>query len=251
MDTAMEEAELHEHLSRISTQWTVVFQAHRGSEKSVLVAQEKLLQRYCGAIYRYLLGTLRDVHAADELAQEFALAFVQGNFKGADPGRGRFRDYVKTSLFNLIRKYYKRRNKQPVGLDLEIMEPAAPEETSEADQQFLTGWRDELLARTWEALAQAERDTGQPFHTFLSYRTKHADSSSEQMAKDLGKELGKPLTAAGVRQTIHRAREKFADLLIDEVGRSLETTNVDSIEQELIDLGLLSYCEDAIKKRRV
>lgn len=246
----MGEPELNEHLSRISTQWTVVFQAHKGTVADVQAAQSKLLQRYCGAIYRYLLATLRDVHAADELAQEFALSFVQGGFKGADPGKGRFRDYVKTSLFNLIRRFHRRKNKQPLGLDLEVMEPAAPEEESTADQQFLTGWRDELLARTWEALAQAERESSQPFHTYLSYRTKHADISSEQMAKDLGQELGKPLTAAGVRQTIHRAREKFADLLLEEVGRSLETSDLDRIEQELIDLGLFSYCEDAIKKRR-
>ena len=246
----MDQPELDEHLSRITTQWTVVFQAHKGTGETVQDAQAKLLQRYCGAIYRYLLATLRDGHAADELAQEFALSFVQGGFKGADPGRGRFRDYVKTSLFNLVRRYHRRKNKQPLGLDLEVMEPAAPEEASQADEQFITGWRDELLARTWEALAQAERESGQLFHTFLSYRTRNTNTSSEQMAKDLGKELGKPLTAAGVRQTIHRAREKFADLLLEEVGRSLETTDLDCIEQELIDLGLFSYCEEAIKKRR-
>jgi hypothetical protein len=58
------------------------------------------------------------------------------------------------------------------------------------------------------------------------------------MAQVLGHRLGKPLTAAAMRQTIHRAREKFADLLIDEVARSLQTGDVERLEQELIDLGL-------------
>jgi len=57
------------------------------------------------------------------------------------------------------------------------------------------------------------------------------------------------LTAAGVRQTLHRARVKFAELLVAEVGRSLETSMPDRIEQELIDLGLLPYCREALDCR--
>ena len=37
-----------------------------------------LLQRYQGVVYRYLLGSLRDADAADELFQEFALRCLQG-----------------------------------------------------------------------------------------------------------------------------------------------------------------------------
>jgi RNA polymerase sigma factor (sigma-70 family) len=238
----------NDHLSRISTMWTMVFQAHKDAPQAA-PAQAVLLERYCGAIYRYLLSAVRDTNVADELAQEFALGFVQGNFRRADPEKGRFRDYVKTAIFNLIRSYYRRQNKQPVGLDLTVAEPAAPPEPPDADEKFLQGWREELLSRTWEALAQIEKQTGQMFFTMLDYRTKHADSSSAQMAEEMTRWLGKPLTAAGVRQTIHRARDKFADLLLDEVGRSLETTDGERIEQELIDLGLLSYCKDALKRR--
>jgi RNA polymerase sigma-70 factor (ECF subfamily) len=244
----MEEKEIHEHLSRISTMWTVVFQAHRGSAQTVALAQEKLLERYCGAVYRYLVGVLRDVHAADELAQEFALNFVKGNFKGADPERGRFRDYVKTALFNLIRRHHRQQKKQAVPLEPE-MEPAAAD-SDQADQDFLNRWRDELLARTWEALAQQEQQTGQLYHTMLDYRTKHPDIASAQMAETMSARLKKKFTAAAVRQIIHRAREKFADLLIEEVARSLSTSDKDKIEQELGDLGLLSYCQDALKRFR-
>jgi hypothetical protein len=53
-----------------------------------------------------------------------------------------------------------------------------------------------------------------------------------------------------VRQTLHRAREKFAVLLLDEVARSLQTDDLDRIEQELIDLGLQSYCRSALTRRR-
>jgi len=238
-----------EHLSEISTVWTMVFQAHRTqAAQAASAARELLLERYCGAVYRYLVAAVRDPHVAGELSQEFALGFVQGKFKNADPEKGRFRDYVKTALFNLIRKHHKKQSRQPVGLDMATAEPAAPPETAEADETFLNGWRDELLARVWEALARIEAQTGQMYFTLLDYRAKHKTSSAE-MAEKLSRRLGKALTAVGVRQTLHRGRDKFADLLIHEVARSLESDQAEPVEQELIELGLMSYCKDAFARR--
>jgi RNA polymerase sigma-70 factor (ECF subfamily) len=238
--------DLSQHLSRISTMWTVLFDAHGGSAHAVAAAQEKLLRRYSGAVYRYLVSVTRDVNTADELAQEFALAFLRGGFRGANPEKGRFRDYVKASLFNLIRSFHKQRQRQQLGADLadveEVVSSASDEET------FLQGWRDEVLAGTWEALSQFEVETGRLYHTLLKYRARHTDTSSADMAEVLTKQLGKPLTAANVRQTIHRAREKFGELLIDEVAQSLGTSDLDQVEQELLDLGLHTYCGDALQR---
>jgi RNA polymerase sigma-70 factor (ECF subfamily) len=69
------------------------------------------------------------------------------------------------------------------------------------------------------------------------------------MAEQLGARLGRPVTSAGGRQTLHRARAKFADLLVAEVARSLETSAPDRIEQELLDLDLLRYCKPALSRR--
>ena len=56
----MEPEELDQRLSRIQTLWTVVRRAHAGSEAAVHSAQEQLLNRYGGAVRRYLIGALRD-----------------------------------------------------------------------------------------------------------------------------------------------------------------------------------------------
>jgi RNA polymerase sigma-70 factor (ECF subfamily) len=239
-------------LSQISTRWTMVFQAHRDTADAVRVAQETLLHRYLGAIYRYLLGALRDADAADELAQEFALRFVRGDFKRADPQRGRFRDYVKTSLRHLIQHYQKKQAGRPQALPEAGNDPAAPDEPAGAadDRAFTDRWREELLDRAWEALAAVERQTGSLFHTVLQYRAANPQATSDAMAEALSARVGRPLTAASVRQTLHRAREKFADLLLDEVARSLQTEEADWLEQELIDLELLSYCRTAMQRYR-
>ena len=82
-------------LSQIQTLWTVICRAHGdGPQEAVRAAQEQLMARYGKVVQRYLLAALRDPHAAEELAQEFALRFVRGDLKGADRERGRFRDFL-------------------------------------------------------------------------------------------------------------------------------------------------------------
>src|SRR5438874_2310362 len=87
----MTQRESNERLSKISTVWSMLHQAHEGSAESAAAAQQMLMQRYRGAVYRYLLRLLGDPHVADDLTQEFALALVRGEFRQADPQRGRFR----------------------------------------------------------------------------------------------------------------------------------------------------------------
>jgi DNA-directed RNA polymerase specialized sigma24 family protein len=240
-----------DRISRIDTMWTVVLGAHAAAAEAVGQAQVKLLQRYSKAIYRYLLGALRDADAADELFQEFALNFVRGRFRGADPAKGRFRDYIKTSLFHLIGSYRKRRLRQPLQADSAILAgAAAPEEAGQADEEFRKSWRDELLARAWSSLQRLEQEQGGYLYTMLHFRSKHPEIDSARMAAALGEELGRPLTAASVRQTIHRARAKFAELLLDEVARTLPGEDADALEQEVIDLGLHAYCADTLRRRK-
>jgi RNA polymerase sigma-70 factor (ECF subfamily) len=240
-----------DRLSQIQTLWTVVCQAHgQGPPEAVVAAQEQLLARYGKVVQRYLLGALRDPDVADELAQEFALRFVRGDLKGADPQRGRFRDFLKGTLFHLIGDWHRRRRKDPLPLPPEH-DPAASAATSaESDEQFLASWRAELLDRAWTGLAAHKRESDQPFHRVLQFRAQHPELRSEEMAEQLSAALGRAVTAAWVRQTLHRAREKFADLLLDEIRQTLRDPSADDIEDELAAIGLHTYCQPALEKLR-
>jgi RNA polymerase sigma factor (sigma-70 family) len=235
----MQAHEWDERLSRISTMWTKLRQAHEGSNDAARYARQELMQRYCGAVYRYLLSAVRDPHTAEDLTQEFALRFIGGRFRGADPEHGRFRDYVKRGLFNLVTDYRRKQQKEPRLVPLEN-EPAAADD-QEADQTFLASWRQELLARAWQALAKVEQETGQPYHSVLRFRVEHPDLHSPQMAEQLSALLSKPLTAAGVRQLLHRSRERFAEALIEETRHSLAAATQEQLEEELAELNLLKY----------
>jgi RNA polymerase sigma-70 factor (ECF subfamily) len=246
----MNENEVQERLSVINTRWTLLRQAHRGADDAADRAREELMQLYHGPIYRYLLAGVRDPDVAADLSQEFAVRFLEGRFHKADPTRGRFRDYVKTCLFHLVSDYRRRQGKLPHFASLDHHEPGVAAETpSEEDQAFHASWREELLGRAWRRLAQMQQESGHPYYGVLHFRIEHPDLSSAEMAEQLAAQLGKPLSADGVRQLLHRARERFADLLLDEVRHSLGPTGRDYLEEELADLNLLKYCQSALDRR--
>ncbi|MCI0459521.1 MAG: sigma-70 family RNA polymerase sigma factor [Gemmataceae bacterium] len=241
---------LNERLSRIHTYWTMICQAHQGQGMEVVAARQQLLERYGKAVGRYLLGALRDREAAEELAQDFALRFAEGAFHRANPERGRFRDFVKGILFRMVADYHRRRKRQPQPLTADSADPASDYPPDDPDGQFAQSWREELLDRSWKALARLQEQTGQQFHTVLRFRAEHAGLRSAQMAEQLSAVLGKEVNAPWVRQTLHRARERFADFLIEEVAQTLEGPSGEELEQELIDLQLLDYCKPALERYR-
>src|SRR5262249_55405560 len=89
-------------LSLIPTRWSLIDQAHHGPSEAAKSAREELLRRYEGAVKRYLRKVMRSDDDADEVFQEFAFRVLHGDLRGADPKRGRFRDFVKGTLFHLI-----------------------------------------------------------------------------------------------------------------------------------------------------
>lgn len=239
-------------LSRIETLWSVVRRAHGQEQDAVQAAQQSLLDRYGGAVRRYALAALRDEDAADEVFQEFALRFVRGDFGRADPGRGRFRSYVKSAIYRLIVDYQRRRQRQRREKPLPENLPEQPVDgaSAEDDELFLASWRDELLSRCWAKLEEQEGNTGKPYHTALRLRADHPELRSGELAERLGHVLGKPTTAGAVRVLLHRARDVFAELLLDEVLQSLADGSLEEAEQELIELDLMEYCRGALVSRR-
>jgi RNA polymerase sigma-70 factor (ECF subfamily) len=232
---------LEERLSRISTLWSELFQAHATGDAAV-AAQRALLQRYSGAVYRYFLGAVRDEDLAQELTQELAYRFLRGDFHRIDPQRGRFRDYLKTALVHLVNDHHRKRQQEPEPLLHDCSAPPKPE----SDADFLATWREELLERTWKALQEANPH----YHAVLLFRVDHPEVPSAAMAEQLSVSLGKPLTASSVRKTLQRAHEKYADLLTEEVALSLEQPTPAALEQELQELKLMKYCQEALQRRR-
>jgi RNA polymerase sigma-70 factor (ECF subfamily) len=236
-------------LSQLSTEWSLVFQLREGTPEQVGAAQVELMHRYAGAVHRYLLAVLHDPEAASELDQEFALRFVRGDFHRADPALGRFRDFVKQALRNLMIDYRRRQRARPRTVGDDLPERAAPApEDPEFDRRFLGSWRSELLARAWDLLEKLQQSSGQPYHDVLRLRVENPDLHSPELAAMLAKALGRPVTAGGLRMALQRSRDRFVEFLLAEVTASLNDPTEEFLQEELIDLGLMEYCRSALKR---
>jgi RNA polymerase sigma-70 factor (ECF subfamily) len=239
----------NERLSQITTAWEEVRDACGRQGAVDKGAQVAVMNRYHRAVYRYLLGALRDAEAAEELFQEFALRFLRGGLRGADPQRGRFRDYLKGVLGHLITDHYRGRRPAPRPLPEDVPDRAPePWAGAEADRQFLEAWRDELLAQAWAALEAVEAETDRPLYTVLRHRSEHPGLRAAELAEFLAGRLSRPVTEHAARMWLCRARERFADLLVGEVARSLARPTPEEVAEELSDLGLLDYCGPALER---
>ncbi|MFO0878665.1 MAG: hypothetical protein U0840_15090 [Gemmataceae bacterium] len=235
------------HISQIDTLWPVLMQAHAGAPDEVNLAQQAILQRYRPAIQRYLLACLGNPDAADEVGSEFSLRFLRGDFRNANPEKGRFRDLLKSALYHLMIDYHKRRQRGMANLSPENEDPVATfDSTYDSDREFLKNWQANLLNKAWDTLGEEEKRTGRPLYTVLHFRAAHPDKRSHEMAEQLSRRLGKELTADWVRKWLSAARDRFADILLREVAASLRNPTPDSVEEELIDLGLFEYCKSAL-----
>lgn len=236
-------------LREIETLWSEVLRASR-PDSEAHTARARLVLRYIGAVQQYMARVLRDDEAAAELAQEFAVRVLRGDFRRADPQRGRFRDFLRIAALNLVNDYRRRSRSRHLIQHPEAPEPVAPRpEVDEPDAEFLHAWRLELFSRAMASLDEYQRRTGRPYHDLISLRTGEPQPSSAQMAAVLSARLGKPVSDGWVRQTLRRARECLADLLLDEVSISLEGCSIEELEQELIVLDLLDYCRESLRRR--
>jgi DNA-directed RNA polymerase specialized sigma24 family protein len=241
----MDRDELDQHLSRMSTQWTMVVQAHAGEADASNAALAGLAQRYLGVVYRYLLGAVRDPDAAAELSQDLALRILRGGFRHADPARGRFRDYLKTALIHLVEDYKASQRARPRPLPPEVA-ACAPSPVAEREVEFLESWRAELLDRTWKALEVAQPT----YHAVLLFRVENPDVPSPRMAEELAARLGTPMRPDQVRKALQRSHAKFAELLVEEVATSLGNPSLQDLTEEVGELDLLKYCRPALERRR-
>jgi hypothetical protein len=104
-----------------------------------------------------------------------------------------------------------------------------------------------LINRTWQALADAQPT----FRAVLFLHVQQPELPSPRMAEQLASQLGRPFTPANVRVQLHRAREKFADLLLDEVAASLGVPTEEGLIEELQYLQFLKICGPALERRRL
>lgn len=232
-------------IGSIQTRWSLIRRAHGDRESNVIDARRLLVLRYSPAIRGYVRAMTRSEEEADEISQDAVVRLLKGDFAGADPNRGRFRDLLKTAIRNMVRNYWQRKSsRKSVAYDVDLT--ADPSQTEQYDP-WENQWQRTLLDLAMSQLEEYQRQNPQSLaHTLLSLRTAYPDASSQQLARLVEEKTGHELRADTLRQKLRRARVRFAELLIQEIADGLDEPTADRVEDELLALGLWDQIRDVL-----
>lgn len=236
-------------LGNMQTQWSLVRKAHQASMigESASSARQSLVMRYAPAIRRFVQVVVRDPSLADELSQDAMVRVLRGDFAGADPSRGRFRDLLKTAIRNMARNYWAKENRRTSAeFDLSLLDDEG-EEVQKLEQAWTSKWRENVLSLVWEQLLAWEKSqTNSVAHTVLKLRSEFPNASSSELAAHLSSATGREYKPDNTRQLLRRARVKFVEVLVVEVADAMENPTSSELKEELIALGLFENVKDLL-----
>lgn len=236
--------ESQQALDGIQTPWSLILKAHGAGGESDVSVRRFLAVRYHAAVHRYITSVVWNPEDAAEVAQRVMVRLLEGRFDRAEPGRGRFRDYLKAAVRNEVLMLVRARRRRPDRAELEeSSHPAVMDEIArDLDRQWLDDCRRSLLNSALQELEGLEcRRPLSPFFTALRLRREFPEDDSETFATRLSAAVGRPIPPGTARQQLRRARLTLAQTLIDHVTRTLQSPTPEDIEQELIDLGLMEF----------
>jgi len=247
-DVMMSDDAFAPNLDMIETRWSILRRAYQPDAASAADARSFLVLRYAPAIRGYVQALTRNEADADELAQDVIVRLIQGDFAGADPNRGRFRDLLKVSVKNMVRSFWDKRQRRGA-IDKRLAEDSAREESyeQETDEAWSNQCRDSLIETAMGRLEEYQKaNAGNVFYDALRIRSTFPELDSTGLAAELSKLHGREINAANYRQQLKRARTRFAEYIVEEVAQSLDMANADRIQEELIELGLYDYIKDVL-----
>jgi RNA polymerase sigma factor (sigma-70 family) len=218
-------------LGLISTEWSLVFDPVH------------FVNRYEKAIKRYLRALLKNSDDTEDVAQDFFLWVTANGFPRVRRERGRFRDYLKVTVKNWALNFLRRKRSllnQSSQLTLPLQQESL--QGRGQDQEWLLDWRSCLLNRAWRALElHQDRSSEDIYYTALQLAVSRPTEDSGTLAALAGTILGRSIRPDTFRKQLSRARRLFAELLVKEVAETLDYAIPDLVEDELVELGLMSY----------
>src|SRR6266436_5510980 len=221
----------------VTTQWSVVLEA-QGSSPAAQDALEELCRTYWRPIYSFLRREGRGIEEAQDLTQSFfAQLLERGDFAGVRREKGRLRSYLLGSLKHFLANDRRRAPslKRGDGRALISFENLPSEEGAEfesdtlsADRIFDRRWALTVLNRVFAQLVDESQHVGRPG---LSERLSEllADEADHPSQAEIAREFG--MTENAVKQAFHRLRQRYRQLLREEVADTVATPA--EIEDEL------------------
>jgi RNA polymerase sigma-70 factor (ECF subfamily) len=225
-----------------TTRWSLVLAAGRRSSPQSSAALATLCENYWYPLYAYVRRRGHEAHEAEDFTQAFFARLLEKNdLTAADPGRGRFRSFLLTSLKHFLANEWDRHRAQKRGggrsvlsIDFGTAEEryrAEPAHDLTPEKIFERRWAlvllENVLARLHGESAQAGKaDSFDYLKGFLT---------GEQSAGTYGQLAAELNTSEGaLKVAVHRLRRRYRELLRAEIEETV--ADPQEIDQEIRDL---------------
>jgi RNA polymerase sigma factor (sigma-70 family) len=218
----------HGQAAFTTTRWSVVLAA-QGPSPAAEEALEKLCRTYWWPLYGYARRQGYSPEEAQDLTQGFfALLLERHDFDTVRREKGRLRSYLLVSLKNFLAKARRREltvkrgeGRALVPLDELLAHERAdlePADSLTADRIYERRWALTLLEQVLTRLEGEYRSAGNA-KLFDSLQEFLSDEPGRRSQADVAKELG--MTENAVKQAFHRLRQRYRQLLRDEIAQTV------------------------------
>jgi len=228
-----------------ATRWSVVRKALHELDENSSKALASLCEAYWFPLYAFLRRSGKSSHDAEDLVQGFFEQLLRtGSLGAADPDRGKLRTFLLTCLRNYLSDQFDKEKaakrgagRSPISLDEEYARTRYEKcsvDTATPDEIYQRQWALAVLEHALQQIraefsARGEEVAFEIFRPFLGFGT-----GPEQGYEEAAQKLG--LSTGTVKSRVFRLRQRWRDLVVEEVGRTLGNPDPQSIRDELMDL---------------
>jgi RNA polymerase sigma factor (sigma-70 family) len=222
-----------------TTQWTVVLRAAQTGSPISQEALAKLCKGYWYPLYVYIRRRGHGAVEAEDLTQEFFRRLLEkGYLGGVERGKGRFRSFLLTALKHFLANEWDRSQTQKRGggqeiISLDVQDAEGRYDIEPADRRnpevlFDQRWALTLMERVLQRLKEEQEASGRG-EVFSRLQGHLAGSERVESYAAAGAAMG--MSEGAVRVAAHRLRQRYGEILRDEIGQTVETR--EEIEEEI------------------
>ena len=213
-----------------TTHWSVVLTAGESDREKAREALEQLCAAYWYPLYVFARRQGHDAAESEDLTQEFFASLLQRNdLAEVSPERGRFRSFLLASFKHLlVNEYHRQRTEKRGGratvVSLEREDPETryrlePADPVTPETLFERRWALTVLERAVDRLREeyAVSEKADLFEELKEFLSNQKSLPHATIAAKHGISVG----AVGV--TIHRLRQRYAEVLREEISHTVST----------------------------
>ncbi|MEN3939892.1 sigma-70 family RNA polymerase sigma factor [Prosthecobacter sp. SYSU 5D2] len=227
-----------------TTRWSLVRLAIAEEPVEAMQAMEALCEAYWYPLYAFIRRSGYKPEDAEDLTQGFFARMLDRDIlMSADPSRGKLRSFLLTCLRRYMASEHERARALKRGgglvtsLDAEWAEDRyrhEPRDNMSPDRLFQRRWALTVLEHALRLLEEeyASRGKENQFGTLRPFLGMSGEPGPtyEQAAASLG------LTVNNVKTQIFRLRQRWRELLFEQVSLTLDEPSSDEIKAELAEL---------------